>query len=78
MKNWKEFLGLNPSMFFKTKMCPHLQDGICSRGPSCNYAHSQNELRSAPNLKKTRLCQQFLSGNAWFLWWILNCFRQVY
>jgi len=54
--------GLNPSMFFKTKMCPHLQNGVCTRGPSCSYAHTQSELRDPPNLKKTRLCQQFLSG----------------
>ncbi len=50
-------------MFFKTKMCPHIEDGQCTRGPTCNYAHSQEELREVPNLKKTKLCQLFASGN---------------
>jgi len=53
---------LNSSMFFRTKMCPHLLEGQCTKGPSCSYAHSQEELREAPNLKKTRLCQLFMIG----------------
>ena len=44
-------------------MCPHLLEGQCTKGPSCSYAHSQEELREAPNLKKTRLCQLFMIGN---------------
>jgi len=51
---------LNSSMFYRTKMCPHLLE--CTKGPSCSYAHTPEELRESPNLKKTRLCQLFMIG----------------
>lgn len=53
---------LNPMMFHKTKICPHLIEGVCKRGESCNFAHSQSELKEVPNLKKTRVCQLFQIG----------------
>lgn len=49
-------------MFYKTKLCPHLAEGGCTRGSHCNYAHSETELRDVPNLKKTKLCQLFMMG----------------
>lgn len=54
---------LNPAMFYKTKMCPqYMEKGSCPRGEGCCYAHSQNELRDVPNLKKTKLCHLFQIG----------------
>merc|ERR1712194_576373 len=40
----------------KTKMCPNIKAGFCSRGSRCNFAHSNDELRIKPNLSKTRMC----------------------
>ncbi|CEM09989.1 unnamed protein product [Vitrella brassicaformis CCMP3155] len=48
--------------YYKTKLCPYIKSGGCHRGDSCFYAHSASELRSMPNLTKTRLCKEFLMG----------------
>eukprot|EP01017_Pseudomicrothorax_dubius_P048649 TRINITY_DN88_c0_g1_i3.p1 TRINITY_DN88_c0_g1~~TRINITY_DN88_c0_g1_i3.p1 ORF type:complete len:347 (+),score=85.98 TRINITY_DN88_c0_g1_i3:75-1043(+) len=54
---------VNRQSFFKTKMCPNLQEsGACPRGDKCSFAHSQSELKQPPNLKKTKLCQLFQMG----------------
>eukprot|EP00437_Effrenium_voratum_P007381 CAMPEP_0181438132 /NCGR_PEP_ID=MMETSP1110-20121109/21747_1 /TAXON_ID=174948 /ORGANISM="Symbiodinium sp., Strain CCMP421" /LENGTH=309 /DNA_ID=CAMNT_0023561801 /DNA_START=81 /DNA_END=1010 /DNA_ORIENTATION=- len=45
----------------KTKMCAFFERGKCS-SETCRYAHSQDELRRAPNLQKTKLCKSFLQG----------------
>jgi len=45
--------------FMKTKMCPHVRAGGCRRGSVCCFAHSASELRSLPNLQKTRLCEMW-------------------
>lgn len=37
-------------------------DGDCKKGPSCNFAHGEKELRGLPNFKKTRLCIPFKTG----------------
>ncbi len=42
-------------VFVKTKMCPHLQVGNCQAGAACRFAHSLEELRSKPNLTKTKV-----------------------
>lgn len=52
--------GIDMKTFFKTKICPFLLAGHCSKGSECSYAHSQVELRDQPNLKKTKLCQLYL------------------
>ena len=31
-------------------------------GDNCNFAHSELELRSTPNIYKTALCNSFMSG----------------
>eukprot|EP00933_Yihiella_yeosuensis_P025543 TRINITY_DN19804_c0_g1_i2.p1 TRINITY_DN19804_c0_g1~~TRINITY_DN19804_c0_g1_i2.p1 ORF type:complete len:585 (-),score=159.70 TRINITY_DN19804_c0_g1_i2:488-2242(-) len=46
----------------KTKMCAFFERGKCS-SETCRYAHSESELRLAPNLQKTKLCKAFLQGN---------------
>ncbi|CBZ50342.1 zinc finger (CCCH type) protein, related, partial [Neospora caninum Liverpool] len=50
------------TIFFKTKMCRFLRQGRCKHGPSCQFAHSPEELRTPPNLAKTRLCRAFREG----------------
>ncbi|CUG92264.1 zinc finger protein, putative [Bodo saltans] len=37
-----------PGTFFKTKMCQRFQEGRCTRGAACNFAHGAHELRSGP------------------------------
>ena len=36
--------------------------GHCELGENCNFAHSELELRSTPDLYKTALCNNFMSG----------------
>ncbi|KAF8820224.1 putative zinc finger protein [Cardiosporidium cionae] len=42
--------------FYKTKICPWYYKNRCDRGEECLFAHSQDELRAAPNLAKTSIC----------------------
>jgi hypothetical protein len=42
----------------KTKMCHFFERGKCASN-DCRYAHSQSELRTQPNLEKTKLCKTF-------------------
>lgn len=44
-----------------TKMCKHFSTQRCFMGNQCNFAHSEEELRSRPNLAATGLCYQFMS-----------------
>jgi hypothetical protein len=37
--------------FFKTKMCQRFQEGRCTRGSACNFAHGAHELRSGPQFQ---------------------------
>ena len=39
----------------------HLQ-GVCQFGDDCAFAHGCDELQKMPNLRKTRLCKSFTSG----------------
>ncbi|OII77285.1 zinc CCCH type domain-containing protein [Cryptosporidium andersoni] len=47
---------------YKTKMCPFLPEGKCSKGDFCSFAHSQEQLRPLPNLKFTKLCEPISLG----------------
>lgn len=49
--------------FYKTRLCLFFQKGACIKGTSCSYAHSDRELRPAPDLIKTRLCQDWINGS---------------
>lgn len=40
----------------KTKICTYHLNGKCTRASKCQFAHSKDELRSPPDLYKTRLC----------------------
>lgn len=46
---------------FKTKMCSFHMAGRCGLA-NCKFAHGPRELKHAPNLKKTKLCFDFLQG----------------
>mmetsp|Transcript_55038 Transcript_55038/g.156471 ORF Transcript_55038/g.156471 Transcript_55038/m.156471 type:complete len:370 (+) Transcript_55038:3-1112(+) len=50
------------SQLRKTKICMYHIKGICKHGADCVFAHSCTELQSAPDLRRTKLCQAFLSG----------------
>ena len=42
-------------------MCKYWASKRCFMGETCNFAHSEEELRPAPDLMATKLCFQFLS-----------------
>jgi len=46
----------------KTKLCKHHMRGFCRYAGRCGYAHGAPELMPKPNLIKTQLCANFLSG----------------
>jgi hypothetical protein len=48
--------------FRKTKMCSYHQAGRCTFGAQCFYAHTPEEMESAPDLKKTKLCTAWQEG----------------
>lgn len=48
------------TIFHKTRVCPRMSLGACHLGSKCNFAHSVEELRPAPNLDKTKLCPSVL------------------
>jgi hypothetical protein len=43
----------------KTRMCKFFEQGNCSKGDKCNFAHTLTDLQSRPNLHKTQLCMAF-------------------
>jgi len=45
--------------YYKTKPCKFWLENRCERGEFCRFAHT-NELRSAPDLSKTKLCAEFI------------------
>lgn len=46
--------------FLKTRMCTFNARGKCGKGESCRFAHSADELKSLPDLYKTRPCLAFM------------------
>eukprot|EP00929_Paragymnodinium_shiwhaense_P118459 TRINITY_DN90382_c0_g1_i1.p1 TRINITY_DN90382_c0_g1~~TRINITY_DN90382_c0_g1_i1.p1 ORF type:complete len:395 (-),score=110.91 TRINITY_DN90382_c0_g1_i1:605-1789(-) len=49
------------AQLMKTKMCVMFQKGAC-RDKKCRYAHSEKELRLAPDLTKTSICRMYVRG----------------
>lgn len=43
-------------LFYKIKLCPWYREKRCNYGEKCCFAHSQDELRPAPNLVRMRMC----------------------
>ncbi|CRG93942.1 zinc finger protein, putative [Plasmodium gallinaceum] len=52
--------------FWKTKLCPLHMENRCKEGNNCDYAHSIEDLRSIPDLKRTKLCYKLLKGEKCF------------
>lgn len=52
------------SKHYKTQLCPFLfgENKHCAKGNKCGYAHSNEELRSRPDLRKTKLCSAYMKG----------------
>jgi len=46
----------------KTKLCEFHLDGKCKYGSECAFAHQESELKTLPDLRKTRLCRAFSKG----------------
>lgn len=50
MQGNRETRDYSSSMFFKTKICHKFNEGKCTRGEACNYAHGAHELRAHVSL----------------------------
>jgi hypothetical protein len=48
--------------FSKTTWCKFFAFGQCGKGEACEFAHGTDELRIAPDLKKTSLCKFWKEG----------------
>lgn len=51
------------TQFYKTRVCPFAIKGLCKKGAGCTYAHDATELRIAPDLFKTKLCDAWKKGS---------------
>lgn len=49
------------AQLMKTRMCVTFLKGAC-RDKKCRYAHSEEELRRAPDLTKTSICKMWVRG----------------
>ena len=65
----KPHAGGSEPLNFKTRLCMMFQQGKCTRGALCGYAHGENDLRSSAGtvaggaqFYKTRMCNAFLEG----------------
>lgn len=47
-------------IFLKTTLCRFHVQGMCKRGKSCNFAHTQSEMRQLPDLFRTKRCKPFV------------------
>lgn len=49
-------------LFKATRLCKFFLAGCCSRGETCNFAHSVDDLKQFPDFSKTRLCEPFMKS----------------
>merc|ERR1719235_2433696 len=56
----RKFDQLRIGAFVKTQLCRFHLKGICCKGESCSYAHSETELQPAPDLAKTKKCRTLI------------------
>ncbi|CEM01964.1 unnamed protein product [Vitrella brassicaformis CCMP3155] len=47
---------------YKTKVCRFFLENRCLRGTNCTFAHSTEELRAQPDLRKTKICGMWAKG----------------
>mmetsp|Transcript_94493 Transcript_94493/g.273158 ORF Transcript_94493/g.273158 Transcript_94493/m.273158 type:complete len:299 (-) Transcript_94493:378-1274(-) len=43
----------------KTRLCKYFEQGKCTHGCSCTFAHGVAELQSQPNFQRSQLCVEF-------------------
>lgn len=48
------------SVCMKTRLCCFYIKGSCPRGRKCKFAHGEEELQSAPDLTRTKMCPAML------------------
>jgi len=46
----------------KSSLCRFYASNQCRKGTSCPYAHGESELKARPNLTKTTICRNWISG----------------
>ncbi|CAJ1376188.1 unnamed protein product [Effrenium voratum] len=51
-------------IFSKTKMCKFKLIGVCIKGSSCMFAHTQDELKPTPDLFRTKICKTLINTGA--------------
>jgi hypothetical protein len=49
-------------VFSKTKLCKFNLAGMCTRGSFCAFAHSEKDLKAAPDLYRTQMCQRMVEN----------------
>mmetsp|Transcript_17267 Transcript_17267/g.25897 ORF Transcript_17267/g.25897 Transcript_17267/m.25897 type:complete len:344 (+) Transcript_17267:81-1112(+) len=47
-------------VYYKTIMCRYHMSNCCSRGDGCQFAHSPEDLRVAPDLTRTKMCAEII------------------
>eukprot|EP00418_Pyrodinium_bahamense_P078526 CAMPEP_0179066692 /NCGR_PEP_ID=MMETSP0796-20121207/29105_1 /TAXON_ID=73915 /ORGANISM="Pyrodinium bahamense, Strain pbaha01" /LENGTH=88 /DNA_ID=CAMNT_0020763699 /DNA_START=69 /DNA_END=332 /DNA_ORIENTATION=+ len=45
----------------KTKLCKFHLKGRCNKGETCNFAHSEEEMKPLPDFYRTRLCPTLIN-----------------
>uniref|UniRef100_A0A0G4HVC5 C3H1-type domain-containing protein n=1 Tax=Chromera velia CCMP2878 TaxID=1169474 RepID=A0A0G4HVC5_9ALVE len=51
---------LRRSPLAKTKLCRHWENGYCKLGDDCRFAHGDQEVREAPDLRHTVICNSII------------------
>lgn len=54
---------LSRAVHYRTEYCKFYKIGECSRGTSCAFAHSSNDVNPKVDLLKTQLCHSFSAGS---------------
>mmetsp|Transcript_12805 Transcript_12805/g.30041 ORF Transcript_12805/g.30041 Transcript_12805/m.30041 type:complete len:262 (+) Transcript_12805:150-935(+) len=49
-----------PALLHKTKLCRFHAQGRCTKGENCGFAHSLEEIQTAPDFHRTRWCPALL------------------
>mmetsp|Transcript_5697 Transcript_5697/g.7284 ORF Transcript_5697/g.7284 Transcript_5697/m.7284 type:complete len:223 (+) Transcript_5697:17-685(+) len=52
--------GHSKAIYFKTALCKFHLRHACSKGAACQFAHSSDELRPCPDLRRTKMCPKLM------------------